>query len=116
MVVDDPGAAYPDINSVWKKFMDYFTKVEGLMLYAPVFEDYLWEGLRQFREDNVQYLEIRVLLPKVGGHHLHVCLCRRACVCVYVCLYACMLMCVHVCICVCVYMVYTLGLRGYREI
>ena len=75
MVVDDPAAAYPDINSVWNKFMDYFTKVESLILYAPVFEDYLWEGLRQFREDNVQYLEIRGLLPKVG-HHLHVCVCQ----------------------------------------
>ena len=66
LVVDDPHAAYPDINSVWAKFMAYFGKVTGLKLYAPVFEDYLWEGLKQFREDNVQYLEIRGTLPKVS--------------------------------------------------
>ena len=94
--------------------MDYFMKVEGLILYAPVFEDYLWEGLRQFREDNVQYLEIRGLLPKVG-RHLHVCVCRRACVCMYVCLYACMLMCVHVCICVCIYGLHTGSERLQRN-
>nr|KAG5693872.1 hypothetical protein BaRGS_009928 [Batillaria attramentaria] len=45
--------------------MDYFDKIEGLMLYAPVYEDYLYEGLKQFREDNVQYVEIRGLLQPV---------------------------------------------------
>lgn len=65
MVTRDPGRRYPNIDAVWAKFMDYFAKVEGLMLYAPVFEDYLWEGLRQIREDNVQYVEIRALLPQV---------------------------------------------------
>lgn len=65
MVTDEPSQAYPDVNSVWNKFMDYFGKVEGLMLYAPVFEDYLYEGLKEFRQDNVQYLEIRGLLPPV---------------------------------------------------
>nr|KAG5693874.1 hypothetical protein BaRGS_009930 [Batillaria attramentaria] len=56
----------PPTDPVWKEFMDYFDKVEGLMLYAPVFEDYLYEGLKQFRQDNVQYLEIRGLLLPVG--------------------------------------------------
>ncbi|KAK7479394.1 hypothetical protein BaRGS_00029386 [Batillaria attramentaria] len=65
LVTEDPAKAYPDIDAVWKEFMDYFDKVEGLMLYAPVFEDYLYEGLKQFRQDNVQYLEIRGLLLPV---------------------------------------------------
>nr|KAG5701004.1 hypothetical protein BaRGS_022715 [Batillaria attramentaria] len=65
MVTDDPAKAYPDIDAVWDKFTAYFGKVSGLMLYAPVFEDYLYEGLKQFRQDNVQYLEIRALLSPV---------------------------------------------------
>ncbi|XP_076471279.1 adenosine deaminase AGSA-like [Babylonia areolata] len=62
MVTADPARAYPTINAVWAKFSEYFAKVEGLILHAPVFADYLWEGLRQMREDHVQYVEIRALL------------------------------------------------------
>lgn len=65
LVTPDPVKAYPDIDTVWNKFISYFGQTQGLMLHAPVFEDYLYEGLRQFREDNVQYLEIRALLPPV---------------------------------------------------
>ncbi|KAL8572788.1 hypothetical protein ACOMHN_024964 [Nucella lapillus] len=65
MVTADPDRVYTDVDAVWKKFMTYFLTMEGLMLYAPVFEDYLWEGLGQFRQDNVQYVEIRGLLPSV---------------------------------------------------
>ncbi|KAK7098720.1 hypothetical protein V1264_002960 [Littorina saxatilis] len=65
MVVADPTTAYPDLSTTWTRFLAYFAQVEGLVLYAPVFADYLWEGMLQFREDNVQYLEIRGLLPQV---------------------------------------------------
>ncbi|XP_025116275.1 adenosine deaminase AGSA-like [Pomacea canaliculata] len=61
----DVHAAYPNSDAAWEEFTAYFRKIEGLMLYAPVFQDYLYEGLRQFREDGVQYLEIRALLPQV---------------------------------------------------
>lgn len=65
MVTADPQKAYPDVHSAWDKFLGYFGQVTGLLLYAPVFEDYLREGLRQLRLDNVQYLEVRALLPPV---------------------------------------------------
>lgn len=64
LVTPDPASAYPTAAAVWARFLDYFVhKATGLLLYAPVYEDYIWEGLRQIHEDNVQYLELRGLLP-----------------------------------------------------
>ncbi|XP_067655061.1 adenosine deaminase AGSA-like [Haliotis asinina] len=63
IVVDNPQDVYVTVDDVWKKFSSYFTVVNGLFQYEPVFRDYLLEALTQFKDDNVQYLEIRALLP-----------------------------------------------------
>ncbi|XP_071100163.1 adenosine deaminase AGSA-like [Haliotis cracherodii] len=65
IIVDNPQDVYVTVNDVWKKFGSYFTVVNGLFLYEPVFRDYLVEALAQFKADNVQYLEIRALLPQL---------------------------------------------------
>lgn len=68
LFTEDPDRDYPSQNSVWKRFEQAFLVAYGLVTYAPVFKDYLYEGLRQFYEDNIMFVEIRALLPVVWIH------------------------------------------------
>lgn len=63
MVVPDPAAAYPDVDTAWVSFLGIFIRIEPLLTYLPVFADYYYQGLTELREDNVLYLELRSLLP-----------------------------------------------------
>lgn len=54
-----------DINTVWSRFEEILIRANGLINYKPVFSDYFYEALREFRADNVQYVEVRALLPEV---------------------------------------------------
>ena len=54
-----------DINTVWRHFEGVLTVANGLINYAPVFRDYYYEALDSFKKDNVQYIEVRALLPGV---------------------------------------------------
>ncbi|KAL4225421.1 cat eye syndrome chromosome region [Mactra antiquata] len=54
-----------DINTVWRKFEQILMRANGLINYKPVFVDYFYEAMKEFHADNVQYIEIRALLPKV---------------------------------------------------
>lgn len=65
IVVDEPKKVYPTIDDVWRQFLYVFDVANGLINYAPVFRDYFYEALDEFRLDNVQYLEVRGLLPQV---------------------------------------------------
>lgn len=65
LIVDDPVRTYPTIDSVWIQFLHALDVANGLINYAPVFRDYFYEALNEFRIDNVQYLEFRGLLPEV---------------------------------------------------
>ena len=56
---------YPNINSVWTAFENTLIAGSGIISYAPVFTDYFYQGLKEFYDDNVQYMEIRTTLPEV---------------------------------------------------
>ncbi|KAL7295926.1 hypothetical protein TKK_0010962 [Trichogramma kaykai] len=59
----DPDVVYPNGNAVWKKFISIFVFGRDLICYRPVFEDYTYQGLLEFYQDNVLYVELRTILP-----------------------------------------------------
>ncbi|XP_046583571.1 adenosine deaminase AGSA-like [Haliotis rubra] len=64
LTVDNPEVVYPSINVIWKRLQQYFQTVQGLFLHSPVLKDALYETLKEFHEDGVQYLETRIGLIK----------------------------------------------------
>lgn len=58
-----PISTYQTNNAAWKRFMSIFGLLDGLLRYAPVWRDYLYNVLQEFYEDGVQYVELRSLLP-----------------------------------------------------
>ncbi|XP_060085350.1 adenosine deaminase 2-like [Ylistrum balloti] len=65
LVVPDPVKTYPTIDVVWTEFLRVLDVANGLINYAPVFGKYFYESLKEFHDDNVQYLETRALLPEL---------------------------------------------------
>ncbi|XP_035140609.1 adenosine deaminase 2 isoform X4 [Callithrix jacchus] len=64
LVTQHPEVIYTDQNAVWSKFKTIFSTISGLIHYAPVFRDYVFQSMQEFYEDNVLYMEIRArLLP-----------------------------------------------------
>lgn len=63
--IDNPKNVYTDINNVWRKFDKYFISTSGIFTYKPVWEQYFYDTLKAFRDDNVMYCEIRSVLPKL---------------------------------------------------
>uniref|UniRef100_A0A8C9T373 adenosine deaminase n=2 Tax=Scleropages formosus TaxID=113540 RepID=A0A8C9T373_SCLFO len=60
----DPETTYPSQNVVWSKFEQTFSAVLGLLRHAPVFKDYLYQGLTQLYQDNIIYVELRTDLSE----------------------------------------------------
>ncbi|CAK1541770.1 unnamed protein product [Leptosia nina] len=60
--VPDPAVIYPSIKEVWYAFTEYFKRVAPMMAYRPVWEQYFYDVLKKFRDDNIMYVEIRSVL------------------------------------------------------
>ena len=65
MCVNDPDIVYPSIKESWSIFMNYFRRVSQILTFRPVWEQYFYEVLLQFRNNNVMYLEVRSILPNL---------------------------------------------------
>lgn len=65
LTVENPAERYPDLDAVWKEFLNRFSVVHGLVTYKPIFVEYFYQVLKELHDDNVQYLEMRGLLPEV---------------------------------------------------
>lgn len=63
IVIDNPNETYGDVNTVWNRFMHYFTVTTPFLSYKPAWEYYFYEVMKALREENVMYLEIRSILP-----------------------------------------------------
>ncbi|XP_060758822.1 adenosine deaminase 2-A-like isoform X1 [Neoarius graeffei] len=55
----DPDVKYPTQDEVWNQFEQVFQSISGLVSYAPVFKEYIYQGLLQLYNDNILYLEMR---------------------------------------------------------
>ncbi|XP_066237225.1 adenosine deaminase 2 isoform X1 [Saccopteryx leptura] len=65
LMTENPEVTYTNQDIVWSKFQTIFFTISGLILYAPVFRDYIFEALEEFYQDNVFYLELRAMLSPV---------------------------------------------------
>ncbi|XP_045503259.1 adenosine deaminase 2-like [Colias croceus] len=65
MYTDDESEMNRDINYTWKRFNKVCHSIKALMSYRPVREKYIYEGLQEFYNDNVRYMELRSGLSKL---------------------------------------------------
>ncbi|XP_055629752.1 adenosine deaminase 2-like [Toxorhynchites rutilus septentrionalis] len=61
----DPINTYKSINVVWDKFQQLFTTIGPIINYEPVWRQYYYDSLKEFYDDQVNYLELRGVLPEV---------------------------------------------------
>ncbi|KAJ8711004.1 hypothetical protein PYW07_008246 [Mythimna separata] len=65
IVIDNPNEVYTDVNAVWQRFQEYFNSCGNLFSYKPVYEQYYYDTLVEFRKDEIMYIEIRSTLPSL---------------------------------------------------
>lgn len=66
LMTEKPEVTYANQDAVWSKFKSIFFTISGLVQYAPVFRDYVFQALEEFYQDNVLYLELRAMLFPVS--------------------------------------------------
>lgn len=54
-----------DVNTVWQRFSNIFGVITPMLTYEPVWKDYFYQTLKEFHDDNINYLEFRGTLPDV---------------------------------------------------
>ncbi|KAG7320182.1 hypothetical protein KOW79_016035 [Hemibagrus wyckioides] len=64
LFTEDPDVTYPTQDEVWNRFEQIFTSISGLITYAPVFKDNLYQGFLQLYSDNIMYMELRTGLSQ----------------------------------------------------
>ncbi|KAG6439399.1 hypothetical protein O3G_MSEX000739 [Manduca sexta] len=65
IVVNDPDVEYPSIKETWTTFKKFFSNVHSILTYRPIWEQYFYDALKKFREDNIMYVELRSILPQL---------------------------------------------------
>ncbi|XP_059164002.1 adenosine deaminase AGSA-like [Physella acuta] len=63
----DPFLTFADNQAAWVRFGLFFRQVSNLLYHVPIYRDMLWQTLREFRDANVQYLEIRGSFDQMFG-------------------------------------------------
>ncbi|XP_055617009.1 adenosine deaminase 2-like [Toxorhynchites rutilus septentrionalis] len=61
----DPINTYRSINVVWDKFKQIFDTLAPILTYEPVWRQYYYDSLNEYYNDQVNYLELRGVLPEV---------------------------------------------------
>lgn len=59
MLATDPVIAFVDNQAAWIRFIRFFIQVKDVLNHVPIYRDMVYRTLEEFREANVQYLEIR---------------------------------------------------------
>ncbi|KAI8781051.1 adenosine deaminase AGSA, partial [Biomphalaria glabrata] len=60
LIATDPFIAFPDSQVAWTRFIHFFNQIGKLLYYIPIFKEMLWQTMKEFREANIQYIEVRV--------------------------------------------------------
>lgn len=67
LFTERPQTAYPDINTVWRRFNSIFHAVSDVLAYERTYRDVFRRLLQEMYDDNVMYLEIRTGFTLASG-------------------------------------------------